>query len=105
MIPYAFEIDPDDHVAARRLSLRPRRVMRWILWILGLPLLAVLALDFYFGVSRGRAHPLLPAILGFGVFLIAWYYVLLPRQIRRTYQLSDDTPLAPMSGELSETGV
>ena len=105
MIPYTFEIDSEDHVAARRLSLRPRRVMRRILWAIGLPILALLAWEFYRGVTSGRSHPFLPALLGGGIFLLVWYYVLLPRQIRRTYQPSHDTPLAPISGELSENGV
>jgi hypothetical protein len=105
VLRYQFTIDPEDHVGARRLSLRPTRNVRWALAAVGLLLLVLLAADFVRGAKTGQARPLLPMLLGGGVFLLAWYYVLLPRQVRRIYRTDDATPPEPVSGELSAAGV
>lgn len=105
VIRYEFTIDPEDHVAARRLSLRPRRAVRWALWIGGGIALTALAADFLGGAQSGRARPLLPMLFGAGLFFLAWYYVLLPRQVRRIYRTDPAETPAPVAGEISAAGV
>ncbi len=105
MIRYQFTIDPEDHVGARRLSLRPTRKVRLVLGVVGMLVLGLLAADFVRGAKAGHARPLLPMLLGGGVFLLAWYYVLLPRQIRRIYRTDDTAPPEPVLGEISVAGV
>lgn len=104
-VPYGVQIRADDYLAARRLDLRPRRGLRLALWGLGPPLLLVLAVDFHLGGGRGGSHPFLPSVLGAGVFLLLWYYVLLPHQVRRAYQSASDPAAASVNGEVSTDGI
>jgi len=73
------------------------------MWVLGIPFIAVLVLDSYFGASRGRPHPFLASLLGAGMFLLIWYHVLLPLQVRRAYQQTNDA--LPVVGEFTATGL
>lgn len=105
MIRYSVQIDAADYLAARRLSLRPPRFWRWALWLAAPFALALLAFAIHHRLSSGRPNAFLPMLLGAGIFLLLWYYVLLPLQVRRAYQGIGDANPAPIEGELSDTGV
>ena len=98
-IPYDVMIAPGDYVGARRLSLAPRPLMRVILWLWAIIFVPVCLWLTYFGWARGRWHPLLMPIFGAALFLVFYFFVLLPWSTRRAYQRHH------VAGELSEEGL
>ena len=98
-IPYDVTIGPADYVSARRLSLAPRPSMRLILWLWAMVFVPVCLWLTYFGWVRGRWHPLLSPIFGAALFLLFYFFVLLPWSTYRAYQRHHVT------GELSEEGL
>jgi hypothetical protein len=96
---YAAEFDPGDYVAARRLSLTPRRIMRLILWVWVAILVPFCVWLTYFGWVRGRWHPLLLPMAGAGAFLAFYFYVVLPWIARQGHRPE------PAAGHFTDAGV
>ena len=104
-VSYTFAIDPEDHVSARLLGFRPRRAVRFLLFLGAVGLVAALSFDRLPGLPPGRGHALLASLLGFGIFLLVWYYFLLPRQVRRIHTVAGDSAPAPLHGEIDADGL
>jgi len=105
MLRYLVQIDAEDRVAARRLHLRLSPPLRVALWLAALSLGAFLVVTLVAGDTRAAPHPLLPALVALLLFLAAWYFILLPRQIRRAYHQPFDTPAPTLAGELTDAGL
>lgn len=105
MLRYVAQIDTEDRVAARRLHLRLSPPLRVALWLAALSLGAFLVVTLVAREPGSATHPLLPALVGLLIFLAAWYFILLPRQIRRAYRQPFDAPAPTLSGELTDDGL
>src|SRR5829696_5123205 len=82
IISYDAMLTSADYVAARRLNLSPRPVMRLILWWWVLAFAPVCLWLAYFGWVRGRWHPLLAPIGGATAFLALYLLIVLPWNTR-----------------------
>lgn len=105
MLRYVAQIDTEDRVAARRLHLRFSPPLRFALWLAALSLFAFLVATLVFRDAHSAPHPLLPALVALLLFLAAWYFILLPRQIRRAYHQPFVAAAPTLSGELTDDGL
>jgi hypothetical protein len=81
-----FALSEEDFVAARLLSYRPSRLIKYLLYVmLGLYLVLLLSFAYEMLLGRSKANDF-ALLLGGGLYFLAVYFLLLPWMARLAYK-------------------